>query len=248
VADRVEIEPRDDGVVCLTLRGETPLNIFDLRMRDELIAAVGAVAQLPDARAVVLRATGPHFSAGADLKEFGTVASVVERRRIRWDRDPWTPLWELGLPVVAALTGVAMGAGLEMSLLCDIRYAAPDTILSLPEPRLGMLPSAGGTQSALRAVGVSRALRLCLLGDRLEADEALRLGLLDGVVADPEAEALALARRLAAVPPGTLGSARRLAHLALEVGLEDGLRLERTHARLAAARLEGSTVPAPPPA
>jgi enoyl-CoA hydratase/carnithine racemase len=246
MSDRVAFEPGEDGVVCLTLQGETPLNIFDLEMRDGLIATVAAAADLPDARAVVLRARGPHFSAGADLKEFGAVAGVIERRRIRWDRDPWTPLWELGLPVVAALRGVAMGAGLEMSLLCDVRYAARDTVLSLPEPRLGMLPSAGGTQSALRAVGVSRALRLCLLGDRLDATEAQRLGLVR-VVDDPEEAALALARRLAAVPPGTLRSVRLLAHAALEGGLDAGLALERTHACLAAARLEGSTVePAPP--
>lgn len=243
MADRVAIEPGADGVVRLTLQGETPLNIFDLEMRDALIAAVGAAADLPDARAVVLRARGAHFSAGADLKEFGTVAGVVERRRIRWDRDPWTPLWELGLPVVAALSGVAMGAGLEMALLCDVRYAAPDTVLALPEPRLGMLPSAGGTQSALRAIGVSRALRLCLLGDRLDAAAAERLGLV-GVADDPEAAAAALARRLAAVPPGALRSIRLVAHAALETGLESGLALERTHARL--ARLEGSTVGAPP--
>lgn len=231
--DRVAIEAREDGVVVLTLQGETPLNIFDLKMRDALIAAIAAAGDLPDARALVLRARGPHFSAGADLKEFGTVAGVVERRRIRWDRDPWTPLWELGLPVIAALSGVAMGAGLEMSLLCDVRFAAPDTVLSLPEPRLGMLPSAGGTQSALRAVGVSRALRLCLLGDRLDAAEAERLGLVR-VVDDPESAALALAGRLAQVPPGTLRSVRLVAHAALETGLESGLALERTHARLIA--------------
>ena len=233
MADRVELEPRAGGVLCLTLQGETALNIFDLEMRDELIAAVAAAADLPDARAVVLRARGPHFSAGADLKDFGAVASVVERRRIRWDRDPWTPLWELGLPIVVAMSGVAIGAGLEMSMLGDVRYAAPDAVLSLPEPRLGMLPSAGGTQSALRAVGISRALRLCLLGDRLDAHEALRLGLVNRVVDDPEAEALSLAARLAAVPPGTLRSVRLLAHAALETGLESGLALERTHARLA---------------
>jgi enoyl-CoA hydratase/carnithine racemase len=246
VADRVAIEPGEDGVVCLTLQGETSLNIFDLEMRDALIAAAGAAADLPDARAVVLRSRGPHFSAGADLREFGAVTGVVERRRIRWDRDPWTPLWELGLPVVAALSGVAMGAGLEMSLLCDVRYAAPDTVLSLPEPRLGMLPSAGGTQSALRAVGIARALRLCLLGDRLDAAEAERLGLVR-VVEDPDAEALALAARLATIPAGVLRSVRLVAHAALEPGLEGGLALERTHAHLAAARLEGSTVDAPPP-
>ncbi len=232
MGERVDIEPRESGVVALTLHGANRLNIFDLEMRDELIEAVAAVRDLPDARVLLLRASGPDFSAGADLTEFGGEQSVIERRRIRWDRDPWTPLWELRRPTVAALTGVAMGAGLEMALLCDIRFASPDVVLALPEPKLGMLPSAGGTQSALRALGLSRALRLCLLGDRIDADRALAGGLVHRLCEDADAEALAFAERLAAAPPGALRSIRTLAHAALELPLAEGLRLERLHAAL----------------
>jgi enoyl-CoA hydratase len=237
----VRLEIATPGVATLTLSGADPLNIFDIEMRDELIEAIGAVRDHPDVAAVILRAEGRHFSAGADLREFGAEASTVERRRIRWDRDPWTPLWELPQPTIAALHGVAMGAGLEMSMLCDIRLAAPDVVLSLPEPRIGMLPSAGGTQSALRTIGVSRALSLCLLADRLGVDAALEAGLVHDVCEDVDGAALALAARLAALPARAARSAKVLAHAALERSLSEGLRLERLHAALSAQILERST-------
>ncbi|MEZ5260972.1 MAG: enoyl-CoA hydratase/isomerase family protein [Acidimicrobiales bacterium] len=79
------------------------------------------------------------LSAGADLSEFGSADSVFEARRIRWDRDPRGPLWSLPQPVVVALHGYSLAAGLEMALLCDVRLAAADTVVGLPETRLGML-------------------------------------------------------------------------------------------------------------
>jgi enoyl-CoA hydratase len=123
-----------------------------------------------------------------------------------------------------------MGAGLEMSLLCDIRYASADAVLALPEPQLGMLPSAGGTQSALKALGPSRAMRLCMLADRIAAADALELGLVHRVCDDVDADALALARRLAAMPAQALRSAKVLAHAALERPIAEGLWHERIRA------------------
>ena len=122
--------PAFTSVAVLTL-AHPPLNIYDLRMRDELIEVFAAIAVHPDVRAVVLAADGEHFSAGADLKEFGTAESVLAARRIRWSHDPWTPLWELPQPTVVALHGYALGAGLEMSLLCDVRCASADTVLNV---------------------------------------------------------------------------------------------------------------------
>jgi enoyl-CoA hydratase/carnithine racemase len=217
-------EPR---IATLTLAGATPLNIFDLAMRDGLIEALEAVRDHPDVDVVVVRSAGQHFSAGADLREFGGLASTMERRRVRWDRDPWTLLWELPQPTIVALRGVAMGAGLELALLCDLRLAAPDVVLSLPEPRLGMLPSAGGTQSALRALGASRALALCLLADRLDAAQGRAEGILDELHEDVDGAALALARRIAGTPRATLRAARRLVHASLDRTLDEGLALER---------------------
>lgn len=225
-AARTRLEIDDRGVAVLTL-AHPPLNIYDLRMRDELIEAFSAVRDHPDARVLVLAADGDHFSAGADLKEFGTAAGVMDARAIRWERDPWTPLWELPQPTIVALHGYALGAGLEMALLCDIRVASTGTTLGLPETTLGMLPSAGGTQSLVRVVGPGRATPLVMLGSRIAADEALRLGVVDRVVDDADAEALRLAERVAAAPPGAVRAARRALRAAADLGLEDGLRRER---------------------
>jgi len=233
VADEVLLELGDDGVAVVSLNRPDQLNIYNLAMRDGLIEAFTAVRDWPDAGALLLRANGRHFSAGADLSEFGTAEHPLEARRIRWDRDPWGVLWDLPCPTVVALHGIALGSGLEMSLLCDVRLAAVGTRLGLPETKLGMLPAAGGTQSLTRAVGPSAALPPILLASTLEADEALRLGMVHAVVDDVEAEARAVARRLAALPPALTSAARRALHAAGDLPLDQGLAEELRLARLA---------------
>uniref|UniRef100_UPI002B25821A enoyl-CoA hydratase/isomerase family protein n=1 Tax=Candidatus Poriferisodalis multihospitum TaxID=2983191 RepID=UPI002B25821A len=101
MAERVRLVFGHDGVATITLC-HPPLNIYDLEMRDGLIEAVTAVRDVPDVRCVVLAAEGKHFSAGADLSEFGTAESIFDARRIRWDRDPWLPLVNLPVPTLCA--------------------------------------------------------------------------------------------------------------------------------------------------
>lgn len=224
-----------DGVARVVL-ARPELNIYNLEMREDLIEAFTAVRDLPDVRAVVLGARGRHFSAGADLSEFGTADSVFEARRIRWWRDPWFPLLDSPKPSVAALHGYALGAGFEMALMCDFRLAAPDTRLGLPETRLGMLPSAGGSQTLARLVGPGRALPVVLAGENMTADDALRRGLVDEVVDDVEGAALARARRLAALDPERVAAARRALRAAADLPLAEGLGVERRLARQLAGR------------
>lgn len=226
--------------VILTLEGPLavvtlcapPLNIFNLEMRDGLIEALKAVNDIDDVRAMILRADGRHFSAGADLSEFGSAESILEGRRIRWDRDPWGLLWDLRVPTVAALHGTAVGSGLEMSLLCDLRLATPDTILGLPETKLGMLPAAGGTQSLTRAIGPHGALPIVALGTNLTAAEALDRGLVTEVVDDVEAAAREAAEQLASLDATLLRAARRLLRAAGDLPLPAGLAQEKRTARL----------------
>ena len=176
---------------------------------------------------MVLQAEGKHFSAGADLSEFGTAETIMEGRRIRWDRDPWSPLWDSPVPTVAALHGIAVGSGLEMALLCDIRLAAADTKVGLPETKLGMLPSAGGTQSLTRAIGAHQAVPLIASSATVEADDALRRGLIHDIVADVDAAAAQLARRWTETDANVLRAARRALHAAGDLPLEAGLALEK---------------------
>jgi enoyl-CoA hydratase/carnithine racemase len=227
----------EDGVAVVSLHRPDKLNIYDLAMRDALIEAFMAVADDPAVRALLLRADGRHFSAGADLTEFGSAGSVMAARQIRWERDPWIPLCTLPQPTVVALHGYALGAGLEMALLCDVRLAAPDTKVGLPETRLGMLPSAGGTQSLPRAIGPAAALPIILTAATLDADDAARRGIVHRVVEDVEGEARALAARLAALPPAAVQAARRALRAATDLPLADGLHVERRLARRATGNL-----------
>lgn len=233
VSDEVLLEV-DEGVATITLNRPDTLNIVSVAVRDALIEAVLGARDHPDVRAVVLAARGRHFSAGADLTEFGSADSVFEARRIRWDRDPWGPLWSLPQPVVAALHGYSLAAGLEMALLCDLRLAAPDTVVGLPETRLAMLPAAGGTQSLTKAVGPAGALPVVLTADNIGAVDAVRRGLVHRIVDDPhgvDAAARRQALAWAALDPGLLQAAKRAMRAAAELPLEHGLAVE---ARLAA--------------
>ena len=227
---RVSLTVAGDGVARVVL-DHPPLNIYDLAMREDLIEAFRAVRDIPAVRAVVLAAEGRHFSAGADLSEFGTAETVFEARRIRWWRDPWLPLLDSDKPSVAALHGYALGAGLEMALMCDFRLAAPDTRLGLPETKLGMLPSAGGSQTLARLLGPGRALPIVLEGRTLTADEALAAGLVDEVVDDVVGGAADMAARLASFDRSRMGAAKRALRAAADLPLAAGVDLERLLAR-----------------
>ena len=235
LGEQVRLELGEDGVAVVSLAQPRRLNVVDLATRDGLIEAFTAVRDIPTARALLLRADGRHFSAGADLREFGTAESIFEARRIRWDRDPWYLLRTLPVPKVVALHGYALGSGLEMSLMCDLRVAAPDTMVGLPETKLGMLPAAGGTRSVTTVLRPAAALPLVLTGDPVDAATALRLGLVHHVVGEGESVdevARGLATRLADLPPAAAQAATRAVRAAVDLPLSTGLRVERHLAHL----------------
>jgi len=228
MSDKVSLSFSDQGIATVTI-SNPPLNIYDLDMRDGLIETISAVRDNPDARALLLRSEGRHFSAGADLSEFGSASSIFEARRIRWDRDPWLPLLALSVPTVASLKGYTMGSGLEMALLCDVRIAADNTVLGLPETKLGMLPAAGGTQSLTRILGPHAASPLILTGRDIEASEALDLGIVSELVDPAELDHVSerIAHQLALIDPSIAMKLRRCLAAANDLPLSLGLELER---------------------
>tara|TARA_B100001996_G_C18584601_1_gene563665 strand:- start:200 stop:913 length:714 start_codon:yes stop_codon:yes gene_type:complete len=232
VSDKVTLSFSDQGVATAVI-SNPPLNIYDLEMRDGLIEAISAVRDNPDARAFLLRSEGEHFSAGADLSEFGSASSIFEARRIRWERDPWLPLLSLPVPTIASLRGYAMGSGLEMALLCDLRIAATNTVMGLPETKLGMLPAAGGTQSLSQVIGPHKALPLILTGREINAPDALELGIVTQLVEpiDLGDTAKAMAEQLARLDPSVASALRRCIAASQDLPLEIGLQLERRLAR-----------------
>jgi len=236
--DTVLYERDEPGIVRLTLNRPDVLNAVNLQMRDELWSAFHAFRDDPDARVLIVRGAGRAFSAGADISEFGTAPSYVEARRARRERDLWGLLLHLPKPVIAAVHGYALGAGCELSLLCDLRVASEDAMFGLPEVALGYIPSAGGTQTLPRAIAPGVALHMILTGDPIDAQEAYRRKLVQRVVPRDGLAAAAdgWARALAARPARALSYAKEAVVRGLDLPLREGLSLE---ARLAGMLLGG---------
>lgn len=189
----VDLELRDDGLAVITLNRPRRLNALNVDMRDALWSQLLAIRDDPDIAGAVIRGAGPHFSVGADLREFGTAESLFAARWVRFARPLWELLWSMPKPLVAALKGYTLGSGLEIALMCDVRIASPDIRAALPEAQFGMIPAGGGTQSLTRVAGISRALSLILGAGQMSAPEALRAGVIDAIDPDPEAAAVSLA-------------------------------------------------------
>ena len=225
-------EKGDGGVARLTLNRPDKLNAVNLRMRDELWSAFEAFRDDPDARALIIHGEGRAFCSGADISEFGTAPSYVEARRARQGRDLWDLLLHLPKPVIAAVHGYALGAGLELALLCDLRVASDDALLGLPEVGIGYIPSAGGTQTLPRAIPPGVALEMILTGDPVDAIGAYRLRLVHLVTPRDKLDAVAgaWARMLAERDARVLSNAKEAIVRGLDLSLRDGLALE---ARLA---------------
>jgi enoyl-CoA hydratase/carnithine racemase len=225
-------------VAIVTLDRPDVLNAYNVAMRDDLHAVLGAADEDPEVRALVLRGRGRAFSTGGDVREFGSAPSPLVARAVRWQRDVWSRLLELRAATVAAVHGYAVGGGMEMALLCDLRVAAPDARFALPETALGMIPGVCGTQTLPRVVGMARALDLVLSGGWLDARQALSAGLVTRVVARArlEAAALGLARRLARLDPRVIAAARRAVRAGHDLTLEAGCALERRLALALKAR------------
>jgi enoyl-CoA hydratase len=211
VTTKVLYEARD-GIAWITLNRPEVHNAIDLEMRDALWALLDAAEADDDVGVVVFRgAGGAAFSAGADISEFGTAPSYTDARRSRLERDLWGRVLHFPKPTIAAILGYALGAGCELSLLCDFRIAAEDARIGLPEAKLGYIPTAGGTQTLQRTIGPGRALDMLLTAEPVSAQTALDYGLVHRVVptAQLDAETEALARRLRSQPSAALQAARR---------------------------------------
>jgi enoyl-CoA hydratase/carnithine racemase len=222
------IYEKDDSVAWVTLNRPDVLNVYNIRMRDELFEVLTAVRDDTDVRVLVLRGAGRAFCAGADLTEFGTAPSPTAGRRIRFSRDVWSTLDGLEIPTIAALHGFALGSGLEMALFCDLRLAAEGTQFGLPETRLGMIPAAGATQTLPRVCGTAAALDLMLTGRRIDTAEALRIGLVSQVVPADRliAEAGRIAVELAQRDRRVLRAIRRAVREGADLSLAQELHLQ----------------------
>jgi enoyl-CoA hydratase/carnithine racemase len=215
VGDFVRLET-GDGIGTIRLE-RPPMNALNTQVQEELREAAHAAAGDPSIRAVVVYGGEKVFAAGADITEFTTTTYQQMSVRAGELSSAFDAVAKIPKPVVAAVTGYALGGGCELALACDWRVVAADAKMGQPEIKLGLIPGAGGTQRLARLVGPARAKDLVFSGRMVDADEALRIGLADRVV--PAADVYATAVEL--VRPYTKGPALalRAAKLAIDGGL-----------------------------
>lgn len=221
-----------DKVAVVTLNRPEVGNAFNEEVRLQLPALLERLDRDPGCAAILLAGAGERgFCVGADIKEPRAIGTSVQERR-RLQNNAWIDrIARTSKPVIAAIHGYCLGGGLELALACDIRLAAPGAVFGLPETGLGLIPGGGGTQRLPRVVGLGRALDMMLTGDRIDADQALAMGLVSRLSQDRARlldDALALATRIAARPPTASAYAKEAARSGLEMELQAGLTLEKT--------------------
>ncbi len=225
------VEPSvNDGVAIIRFRRPERLNALDLAMTSGFRSAVEAVLGDPTSRVVVLLGEGRSFMAGGDLSYLRANADRGDAARtlIAPIHQALVSLHDSGLPVLAGVQGPVAGAGMSVALFADLVVAAEDLRLSLAYLKVGAPPDCGGSWSLVRLVGPRRAMEIALLGEAIDADRALALGLVTRVtpLADMEATVLTLAARIAAGPPQATRATKRLVVAASGDGFADHLAAE----------------------
>jgi enoyl-CoA hydratase len=220
-------EKRDGALLVLTLDRPEKRNALSARLRRELIDALARDRRDTATRVVVLRGEGGKaFAAGADVEELAA-RSDAEQAAFLQPPNVYTAVSTHPKPVLAAVNGHALGAGLELAMACDLRIAAPAAKLGAPEVALGIIPGGGGTQRLPRLVGLGRASRMVLTGEAIDAATALAWGLVDEVADDPVARAKELGLAMAQRSPLALRLAKEALRASQESTLSTGLERER---------------------
>jgi len=221
----------DDHVVTLTLNRPDKLNALNEELLLELGRVVNGLARDPAVRCVVLTGAGDKaFAAGADIAAMSAMTAVRAKRFAEMGHSIAQAMETAPFPVIAAVNGFALGGGCELALACDFIYASDKARLGQPEVSLGVIPGFGGTQSLARRVGEARARELCMTGDVVGAEEALRIGLVNAVV--PHAELLTrvreVGRKIAGKAPLAVAAAKRVILRGADVTLTTANELEAT--------------------
>jgi enoyl-CoA hydratase len=204
---------RDDSMVNLTLNRPDKLNALNLELVTELARVVDELSRDASVRCAILTGAGEKaFAAGADIAAMSAMTVAQAKAFADLGHRVGAAVEGLPFPVIAAVNGFALGGGCEIALACDFIYASDKAKLGQPEVNLGVIPGFGGTQRLARRVGIGRARELCMTGDTIAADEALRIGLVNAVV--PHAELLPkvreVAKKIAAKGPLAIAAVKRV--------------------------------------
>ena len=225
----------DDGIARIVLNRPERLNAFNFAMIDAWVAALERCRTDEAIKVVMVTGAGEAFCSGGDIVEMGErLEQTPEQRKNelfqRIERIPLT-LEDLDKPVIAVVNGVATGAGMDMALMCDIRYAARSARFAETYVKVGLVPGAGGAHFLPRLVGPARALEMFFTGAFIDAEEALRIGLVNRVFPDADlmAEAEKIARRICRAPALTLRMTKRAIYQGLRNDLRSNLDMISSH-------------------
>lgn len=227
-----------DHIAVITLNRPEALNAWYKGMNDELRRAAHEIDEDPQVRVLVITGSGQKsFCSGIDLKKIKAGENFITGPGVRdnYDgirklREVFTLYERLTVPVIAAINGYCLGGGLELALACDVRIAVESSVFSLPEVQLGIIPDLGGCQRLPRAVGIGKAKELIYTGRRVDAKEALRIGLVQQIYPAEKLmeEAMRMAGEIAGYNPVVVQAAKRVCNVAMSYPLEIGLNFETT--------------------
>ncbi len=227
--EKVLLVEEKDGIAVLTLNRPKVMNSFNFALLHSLKDQVDALKFNTNVRVVIITGAGQKaFCAGADLKERTTFDELQVKEFIFTIRNLFTSIEYLNKPVIAAINGVALGGGTELALACDIRIAAMNASMGLTETRLAIIPGAGGTQRLPRLIGRGKAKELIFTGRRVDAREALQIGLVNQICG-PESlleECQKMAGMICEAGPIAIEQAKYAINYGLETDLHTGLGIE----------------------
>ncbi|MDH5382511.1 MAG: enoyl-CoA hydratase-related protein [Cyclobacteriaceae bacterium] len=214
-------------VSLIRLNRPQQLNALNLQLMSELRDTIQELDQDQDTHVIVVTGDEKAFAAGADIKQMEGKSSVDMLKIDQF--NTWDQIRKTKKPIIAAVSGFALGGGCELAMTCDMIIASESAKFGQPEIKIGTMPGAGGTQRLTRALGKAKAMELVLTGDFLSAEEALSRGLVNKIVPVEIylEEAFELAARIAAMPPISVQLAKESVNQAFEVGLSQGLVFER---------------------
>lgn len=225
-------------IAVITLNRPGALNAWYKGMNDELRQAAQEIDNDPQVRVLIITGSGQKsFCSGIDLKKVSAGDNFITGSDIRdyYDgirklREVFTMYERLPVPVIAAINGYCLGGGLELALVCDIRVAVETSVFSLPEVQLGIIPDLGGCQRLPRAVGIGKAKELIYTGKKIDAREALRIGLIQQIYPANKLmeETMKMAAEIAGYNPVVVQAAKRACNVAMSYPLEIGLNFETT--------------------
>ena len=222
---------RVEEFALITLNRPEALNALSMALIRDLSARLDEVAK-SDARALIITGAGPKaFCAGADIKELQGRSLMAQKQGGEFGQATFAKLDTLPMPSVAVINGYAFGGGMELALACTFRLATRNAKMGTPEIKLGLIPGYGGTQRLPRVVGEARALEMVMTGRTVDADEALRIGLVSRLVdnaneGDAVAAGMAFAREFSGYSLPVLSFARDAVKRAGETPLHEGLKIE----------------------